>query len=112
MHAEVLCQGTDRQLVALVSLPDLLEELHLDRFVMDPRVLSTRCLQVDPVLAGLFWVGPNQMVTLGPIQLITPTRLRELEVASSVLVHVWSSLLGLSSHRSQLDCGDREQQAT
>ena len=41
---------------------------------MDPRVIAACWLQVDPALAGLLWVGPNQMVTVGPIQVITPTR--------------------------------------
>src|ERR1700728_536428 len=38
---------------------------------MNPRVLAACWLQVDPGLDDLLWVGPNQMITVGPIQVIT-----------------------------------------
>ena len=38
---------------------------------MDPRVPAACFLQVDPFLDDLLWVGPNQIVTVGPIQVIT-----------------------------------------
>jgi hypothetical protein len=41
---------------------------------MDPRVLATCWLQVDPGMTDLLWVGPNQMIPVGPIQVITLMR--------------------------------------
>jgi hypothetical protein len=38
---------------------------------MDPRVLAACWLQVDPAMVDLLWVGPNQTITVGPIQVIT-----------------------------------------
>jgi hypothetical protein len=46
---------------------------------MDPRVLATCWLQVDPGMTDLLWVGPNQMIPVGPIQVIT-LRFRANEV--------------------------------